>query len=38
MGGACSMYGKQESCIHGFGGGPKERDHLEDLEVNGRTI
>jgi len=32
------MYGRQERCMQGFGGGPEERDHLEDLEVNGRTI
>ena len=24
MGGACSMYGRQERCTQGFGGGPEE--------------
>jgi hypothetical protein len=38
MGGACSMNGRKERCIQGFGGGPEERGHLEDLKVNGRTI
>ena len=32
MGGACSTYGGDPRFIHGFGG---ERDHLEDLSVDG---
>jgi len=35
MGGACSTYGGDPRFIHGFGG---ERDHLEDLSVDGRII
>jgi hypothetical protein len=28
----CGMFGVEEKCIHGFGGGSlKERDNLEDL-------
>jgi len=39
MGGACSAYGREESCIQGFGGGnPREREHLEDPGVDGRII
>jgi len=37
--GACSTYGGQERCIQGFGGGDlMEKDHLEDLAVDGRII
>jgi hypothetical protein len=39
MGGACGTYGRQESCIQGFGGEDlKERDRLEDLGIDGRII
>jgi hypothetical protein len=31
----CGAYGGQEWCIQGFG---VERDHLEDLGMNGRII
>jgi hypothetical protein len=37
MGGECSTYG--ERCIQRFGGGKlRERDHLEDSDVDGRII
>ena len=33
------MCGRQERCIQGFGGGDlRERDHLEDLDVDGSMI
>ena len=33
------MYGGEEKCIQGFGGGNlRERGHLEDLGVYGRVI
>jgi hypothetical protein len=39
MGGVCSTYWKDESCIQGFGGGNlRERVHLEDPGVGGRII
>jgi hypothetical protein len=39
MGRTCGIYGKQERCIQGFCGGDlRERDHFEDLDVDGRTI
>jgi hypothetical protein len=39
MSGECSMYGRQERCIQGFGGEDlRERDHLEDLSNDGRAI
>jgi hypothetical protein len=39
MGGACSTYGGEESCIQGFGGGNlRERDLLGDPRVDGRKI
>jgi hypothetical protein len=39
MGGACGTHGGEERCIQSFGGGHlKERDHLEDLGVDGRII
>ena len=31
----CSMYGGEERSIEGFGG---ERDHSEDIGVDGRTL
>jgi hypothetical protein len=37
MGGAYGTYGGQERCIQGFCGEDlKERDHLENLGVDGR--
>ena len=37
MGGACVMYWRKETCIHGFGGGDlRDRGHLEDLGIDGR--
>jgi len=39
MGGSGGTYGGEEWYLQGFGGGnPKERDHLEDLGVDGRVI
>jgi hypothetical protein len=39
IGGACGLYGEQESCIHGFGGdNMKKGYHFEDLGVDGRII
>jgi hypothetical protein len=39
MGGACSTHGEEERCIQGFGGETwGERDHLEDVGVDGRII
>ena len=35
MGRACGTYGGEESWVHGFGG---ERDHLEDVGVDGRQM
>jgi len=35
MGGACSMYGRQDRCTKGLGGGDvTERGHLEDNRLN----
>jgi hypothetical protein len=37
--GACGIYGGVKKCIQGFGwGNLRERDHLEDSGVDGRTI
>jgi len=39
MGGARGTYGRQETCVQDFGGGNlRERDHLEDLGIDGRII
>jgi hypothetical protein len=39
IGEACSIYGRQERCIQGFGGeNVRERNHLGDLGVDGRII
>jgi hypothetical protein len=38
MGGACSAYGGEERRIQGFGGNPRERDHLGDPGVDGSII
>jgi len=39
MGGACSAYGRVERRIQGFDGGHlRERDHLEDPDVDRRII
>ena len=37
---ACSTNGRQKRCTQGFwgGGGLRERDHLEDLDVDGIKI
>jgi hypothetical protein len=37
MGGACRTHGGEESGVHGFGN-RRERDHLEDLGIDGRII
>ena len=37
MGEACGIYDGKETFIHGFDG-KSSRDHLEDLEVDGRII
>jgi hypothetical protein len=33
---ACSTYGREEEYIQGFG--QKERDHMEDLGIDGRIL
>jgi hypothetical protein len=39
MGGTCGTNGRQEKCIQGFGEGDlRERDHVEDLGVDGVNI
>jgi len=38
MGGTCSTYGTQESCIQGLMGRPEGKDHLENLGVDGRIL
>ena len=39
MGGEYGTHGGEERCIQGFGGeNLKEREHLEDLRLNGRII
>jgi hypothetical protein len=39
IGGECSADGGQEMCILGFGcGNPRERNHLEYSNVDGRII
>jgi hypothetical protein len=39
VGGACSMYRRQEWCMQGFGGKTWEEETTwEDLRVDGRTI
>jgi hypothetical protein len=39
MGGACGTCGRQESCIHGFGGERTDgTNHLEDLGVDGKIM
>ena len=39
MGGACCTYGREERCMQGFWWGDlSQRDHLEDPDVDGRTI
>jgi hypothetical protein len=39
MGGICSMNGRKERCLQGFGGrNIRERDQLEDQDVDRRMI
>jgi hypothetical protein len=38
MGGACSIYGERRGVYKVLGGNPRERDHLEDPDVNGTII
>jgi hypothetical protein len=39
MGVACGTYRGQDRCIQGFGrGDPRERDHLEDIDVEEDNI
>jgi hypothetical protein len=38
MGGACSTYGGEESCIQALVGRPGERDHLGNPGMDGRII
>jgi hypothetical protein len=39
VGGTCGTNGGGERCLEGFDlGGPKVRDHWEDLGVGGRII
>jgi len=38
MGGACRMYGERRSSYRDLVGKPGERDHLEDLSLNGMKI
>jgi hypothetical protein len=38
MGGVCSTYGGEKSCIEGFGGEPEGKIPLEDPGVDGRII
>jgi hypothetical protein len=39
VGGACSTYGGEDSCVQGFGGETLgEGDHLKDPGVDGRII
>jgi hypothetical protein len=35
---ACSTYGAKETYIHGFGGVPEGKKHMEYLGVDGRII
>jgi hypothetical protein len=39
MGRACSKYGSQKRCIHGFvGTKPMDGGHLEDKAIEGKII
>ena len=38
MGGECSAYGGEQRCVQGLVGNLRERDHLEDPDLDGRTI
>jgi hypothetical protein len=38
MGKTCSTYGKKEVCTGFWWGNLRERDHLEDLGIEGRII
>jgi hypothetical protein len=38
MGGACSTYGEEKSAYRVLVGNLKEKDHFEDLGVDGRVI
>jgi hypothetical protein len=38
MDGACGTYGRQVKCIQDVGGDTWQKDDMEDLGVDGRTI
>ena len=38
MSGTCDTCGGEDGCMQSFGGEMKERDHLEDLALDGRII
>jgi hypothetical protein len=38
MGRTCDNHGREENCIQCWWGNLRERDHLEDLGVDGRII
>jgi len=39
MGGVCTKFGEQKRCIQGFRWGDlRDKDHFEDLGVDGRII
>jgi hypothetical protein len=38
MGGTCSVYGGEESCIHCFGGKLRERGYLENPGTDRKVV
>jgi hypothetical protein len=38
MGGACDVHGRDDVCTKFWLGGPKRRDHLENIGIDGRTV
>jgi hypothetical protein len=38
VGRTCNRYGRNDKCIQILVGKPKERDHSEDLDVDGSII